>query len=338
MPQKPSDILKVLNENQYAPFYFLHGDEPYFIDQITDYIEQNALSKIHKSFDQVVLYGRDVKMVDIINQARRFPMMASRQVVIVKEAQSISDLKQEKAEKLLTQYLNNTVPFTILVFCHKHKALDKRKAIYKTMNAKGIVVNSDKIKDWNLSNWINSYFQQKKRKADPEAVYLFSEYIGNNLNRLSKEIDKIILANNSGVISHEIVQKQIGISKDYNVFELQKALAKGDVLKANKIVQYFATNSKEHPIFPVLSMLYSFYNKLILVNQCKDKSERGLSEVLKLPTFVIRDYLAAAQHCNLMKAMNSVEFIFESDLQAKGLQGNLSGMAILQELVFKLLH
>ncbi|GJM60797.1 DNA polymerase III subunit delta [Persicobacter diffluens] len=340
MPHKAEDVLKQLRKKEYAPVYFLQGDEPYFIDQIADYIEKNALQEHEKSFNQMVLYGKDVAVSDILSQARRFPMMAERQVVIVKEAQSINGFTNKEPSELMVNYLKQVVPSTILVFCFKGKSLDKRKAIYKAFEEYGIVVDAKKMYDNQLPAWVGRYVQSLKCTITEEASYLLTEHIGNDLDRLTNEIAKIQTNFEGPVnITPELIEKYVGISKDYNVFEMQRALASRDVLKANKIAQYFAANPKEHPLIPLISVLFGFYSKLLIASRQQDKSEAGLAQVLRLPPFVVREYKQALHLYNVQQLMASIQALHLADLQSKGVEsGQKDEGAILTELVYNILH
>lgn len=338
--KEAAQILKNLKAGQYAPIYFLHGEEPYYIDIIADEIETHALDEAAKGFNQVVLYGKDVRMNDILGNARRFPMMSNRQVVMVKEAQNIFDLGKEEGDKQLMQYLSNPQPSTILVFCHKHKSLDKRKALFKSLEKHAVILTSNKIYDNQVPDWIRGFIKDKGFTITDKGVFMLSEFIGNNLERLSNEIDKLLINIKDKVeINEHLIQKYIGISKEYNVFELQKAVATRDVLKANKIVRYFEANPKANPIIPVISIFYLFFSKLLVLHATADKSENNLASVLKTNRFFIKDYLLAARNYPPGKVVSVVHDLRHADLQSKGVNAaSLPDGEILKELIFKILH
>ena len=243
MPAAPEAVIKDLKSGLFAPIYFLQGEEPYYIDQIANYIEEHALEASQKGFNQVVMYGKDHPVNAVVTNARRFPMMSERQVVIVKEAQNIADLNKEAGQKLLLDYIQNPLPSTILVICHKYKSIDKRKALGKQLDKHTVLVDTKKLYDNQIPDWVSNYVKSQGFTIDPKATQMFADYIGNDLERLSNEIDKVLINFEEKVtINPEIVQKYVGISKEYNVFELQKALQSKDVLKANRIVNYFAAN------------------------------------------------------------------------------------------------
>jgi DNA polymerase III subunit delta len=341
MSTSPEHVLSDLKQKKYAPVYFLQGDETYYIDQLSDYIEENVLNETEKSFNQTIMYGRDANISTILNNARRFPMMAERQVVIVKEAQNISDLNREEGSKLLLDYLNHPSPTTVLVFCHKNKTLDKRKALGKAIDKLTVSVSTKKLYDNQVPGWIEGYIKLKGFGATPKAVQMLADAIGNDLERLANEIDKVIINfKDKGLIDEVIVQKYVGISKDYNVFELQKALITKDIVKANQIVNYFEANSKKNPIIPIMAILFSFYSKLLMAMHSKDRSQKGLATALKLNPYFVQDYLTALNKYSLVQVVNNIHHIRVTDLKSKGVDssGSTTDGQLLKELVFKLLH
>lgn len=340
MSSHPDQVLKELKAGNYAPVYFLQGEEAFYIDQITNYIEEHCLQEADKGFNQTVLYGKDVSMGQVITNARRFPMMSDRQVVIVKEAKDIQDLNKDDGQKLLLDYLDNPVPSTVLVFAHKHKKLDGRKPLSKAVGKKALLVTTAKVKDWDLPKWIESCVSAKGLSIDYNSVQLLVEHVGNNLERLDNEISKIIVnLEGQKQISQEHIQKYVGINKDYNVFELQKALSTRDVLKATKIVNYFGANIRQHPIIPMLALLYSYSTKLLMLHSAKDKSDSGLASALRVPPFVLKEYKMAAGHYSLTKVMQNISHLREADLKSKGVNaGSQKEQEILRELIFKMMH
>jgi len=340
MAHTPEKVLGELKEGKYAPVYFLQGEETYYIDLISDYIEDNVLSETEKGFNETIMYGKDVSMSDVLTNAKRFPMMSERQVVIVKEAQQVNDLNKEQGQKLLIDYLKNPVGSTILVFCHKNKSLDKRKALGKIIDKHAVTVTTKKLYDNQVPAWIDQYLKSKSFSATPKAVQMLAESIGNNLERLSNEIDKILINFKEKVqVDEHMVQKYVGISKDYNVFELQKALMQKDVMKANKIVNYFEANARKNPIIPIIAILYSFYSKLLMVYGTKDRSERNLASVLRVSPYFVKDYMTAARYYDLAQVVSNIHHIKEADLKSKGVNNVSTGDGqLLRELVFKLIH
>lgn len=340
MAVTPESVLKDLKSKKYAPVYFLQGDETYYIDMISGYIEKHVLTEGEKGFNQTILYGRDVAMNVVLTNARRFPMMSEKQVVIVKEAQAITDINKEAGQKLLTDYIQNPVPSTILVFCHKNKTLDKRKSLGKLIEKHAVAITTKKLYDNQVPAWVESYLKSKGFGANAKAVQMLADSIGNDLERLANEIDKMLINFKEKVqIDEAIVQRYVGISKDYNVFELQKALMTKDVIKANKIVNYFEANAKKNPIIPIVAILFSFYSKLLMAFHAKDKSERNLASVLKVSPYFVKDYIYAMKNYSPGQIVNNIHHIKQADLKSKGVD-NISATdgQILKELVFKLLH
>jgi DNA polymerase III subunit delta len=340
MASKAEDVLKDLKAGKYAPVYFLQGEEPFFIDQISDYIEANALQPHDRGFNQLVVYGKDVSMMDILNNARRFPMMSDRQVVIVKEAQNILNLGREDIDNQLINYLKNPLPSTILVFAHKYKSLDGRKQLSKELDKAAVFVKSEKIKDHLLSGWIESYVKSKGHSIDnPTAVFL-AEAIGNNLEVISNEVDKIIINFSSpSAITKELIQKYVGINKEYNNFELTKAIGVRDTLKVNKIIEYFSQNPKNHPIIPIVALIFSYFQKIALLHQNKSVSEAELARILGVNPYFIKEYKIAANNYRLGKVIDCFSHIREADLRSKGVDASgWEDKEILRELLFKIMH
>jgi DNA polymerase-3 subunit delta len=333
-------IMADLKAGKYAPVYFLQGEETFYIDLISDYIEKNALTEAEKGFNQVIVYGKDATMATILTHARRFPMMAQRQVVIVKEAQDIQDLGKDIGAKLLLDYVTKAVPSTVLVFCHKNKSLDKRKEIGKKIDQFSVCVTTKKMYENQLPEFISEYTRDKKLIIEDKAVQALCEYVGNDLHRLANEIDKLVISLPPGEsITAERVMSQVGVSKEYNIFELQKAIIQKDALMATKIVNYFESNPKKNPIIPIVAYLYSFFSKLLIASQATDKSEKGLASELKVSPYAVRDYSMALRQYPLPKIIESISSIKEADLRSKGVNTGSGGDGqIIRELVWRLMH
>jgi DNA polymerase III subunit delta len=329
-----------LKAGKYAPVYFLQGEETFYIDMISDYIEKYALSDAEKGFNQVILYGKDVTMAAILTNARRYPMMAERQVVIVKEAQDIQDLNKEIGGKLLLDYLTKQVPSTVLVFCHKHKSLDKRRELGKKVDQYAVMLNSKKLYDNQLPEFVYEYLKEKKVQVDDRAVQVLCEYVGNDLHRLANEIDKLTISLAAGEsITVDQVMNQVGVSKEYNIFELQKAILQRDTVLANKIVNYFAGNTRKNPIIPVVAFLYSFFSKLLMATQVADKSEKGIASELKVSPYAVRDYTLALRQYPQMKIIDNIAALKEADLKLKGVNtGSADDAQIFKELIWRLMN
>ncbi|HTF19808.1 MAG TPA: DNA polymerase III subunit delta [Chryseolinea sp.] len=333
-------ILTDIKGNKYAPVYFLQGEEPFYIDLIADYIEKYALSEAEKGFNQVVLYGKDVTMAAILTNARRFPMMAERQVVIVKEAQDIQDLNRESGSKLLLDYLSRKVPSTVLVFCHKHKPLDRRKELGRKIDQLAVALNTKKLYDNQLPEFVNEFTAERKIPIEDQAIRALCEYVGNDLHRLANEIDKLIISLQPGeAISANHVMNQVGVSKEYNIFELQRAILQRDHVMANKIVNHFEANTKKNPAIPLVAYLYSFYSKLLAASQVGDKTDKGLSSELKVSPYAARDYSSALRVYQTPKIIDIISSLKEADLKLKGVNtGSADDGQIVRELVWRMMN
>ena len=340
MAHSPEAVLKDLKAKKFAPIYFLEGDEPYFIDLITDYIDKNAIAEFEKGFNQLIMYGKDSPVHLILSNARKFPMMAERQVVIVREAQSIPDLGKEEAQKLLISYLNNPLPSTILVFAHKHKKLDGRGSLKKELDKKSIFVNSEKVKDWLLTGWVESYFKELGHQIEPKASQLLADSIGNNLEVITNEVGKMLINFQEPTkFTAEHISKFIGINKEYNNFELSKASGYKDVVKANQIIHYFILNPKAHPVIPIFSLLYNYFSKIALLHRAGPMPDNQLAGEIGINPYGLKEYQAAARNYKLGKVIEVFGYIKEADLRFKGVDsGSMDEGEILRELVYKILH
>ena len=340
MPNTPLEVLKNLKDNQFKPIYFLQGEEPFFIDQISNYIEEHALTEAEKGFNQTILYGKESSMAEILTHARRFPMMAEKQVVIVKEAQEISDIKKESGQKLLENYLNNPVPTTILAFCHKHKSLDRRKSITKIIEKHAVFINTKKLYDNQLPDWIQSHIKGLGYTITPKATYMLAQNIGNNLERINNEINKISinLHNEESEINETIIEEFVGISKEYNLFEFQNAIIQRDGFKAYQMVNYFGANPKQSPMVLVTANLYSLFSKLLIVHQEGAQSSSLLAK-LKVNPYFVKDYVQGAGNYSLSKVLENINHLRKADNQSKGIDSpSLKEHAILKELVYNLMN
>lgn len=333
-------ILGDLKKGMYAPVYFLQGEETFYLDSIIKYIEQNALEESQKGFNQLVLYGKDTNLVDVIGAARRYPMMGDRQVVIVKEAQEIKEWNKEDKQTLVTNYLENPLPSTVLVFGYKYKSLDKRTKLGKAFEKHAVFLNAKKMYDDKIPDWIRSYCKSNQVNMEEQAVMMLSENIGNNLQRLSNEIEKLILNVKEGEpITSQMVQKFVGISKDYNIFELQKALSALNRRKALTIAQYFAANPGNNPMVLIVYSLFSYFTKLLMIHQATDKSDRTIASLIGVNPFFVREYLMASRNYPINKVIQNIRYLHEADLQSKGIGfATKKEGPILTELVYKLMN
>jgi DNA polymerase-3 subunit delta len=329
-------IMSELKKGLYRPVYYLMGEEGYFTDRITDYIIENSLTEIERDFNLTVFYGLETDITTVINTAKRFPMMAERQVVVVKEAQAMKDMDA------LLHYLQNPQPTTVLVFAHKNGSLDKRKKVAAELERNGVVLETKKFKDDHLPSFISSYIKEKGLTADPKSVLLLRESIGADLARIAGEIDKLTISLPQGTvaITPELIEEHIGISKEYNNFELQNAIVNKDICKANRIINYFAQNPKKNPIQMTLPLLFSFFSNLMMCYYAPEKSERGIMEFLGLKsTWGVSDYIKAMRNYRAMHVMEVLHLIRLADAQSKGAEGAaIPDGEIMRELLYKIMH
>ncbi len=327
-------IIKDLKNKIYKPIYFLFGDETYFIDKITGYIAENVLSEEEKAFNYTLLYGKDSKIEDIINTAKRFPMMANYQLIIIKEAQYIKNIDK------LSFYAEQPLNSTILVINYKYKSPDKRTKLYKSLKKTAVLFESKKLYENQIPAWINDYLKDKNYSVSPVSIQLLTDFLGTDLAKIANELDKLMITLPEGsTIKPEDIEKNIGISKDFNNFELQNALIKKDVLKANRIIQYFTQNQKSVHITSTVSVLAGFFIKLLSYHYLKDKSKNNVASVLKINPFFVKDYATAARNYSVKKVVYCISTLREYDMKSKG-YNNVSADAgeLLKELIFKLIH
>ncbi|WP_247236366.1 DNA polymerase III subunit delta [Telluribacter sp. SYSU D00476] len=335
----PDVILKEIKNKQFRPVYFLYGDEPYYIEAIAEELEKRVVPEAEKGFNQFVLYGKDTDLAGVLGYARRFPFMAERQLVLVKEAHKLGGIEQKEQLSRLEDYALNPLTSTTLVFCYQANA-DERKSFLKAIAGKGAVVQSKKMYDNKLPEWVASYCHAQGVKISPKAVQMLVDNIGNDLQRLVNEIQKVLVNLKIGEgIDAELVEKYIGISKEYNVFEFQKALLQRDVIKANQIVAHFAANPKDNPLAPMLIILYGFFSKVLITHATNDRSEKGLGAVLGVNPYFVKDYLLAARNYPFPKVAHIIHYLRTCDSQLKGVEGGtVSEGELLKELVFKIVH
>ncbi len=328
-------ILRDLKNKNYKPIYFLMGEEPYYIDLITDYIASNVLDESEKALNQIILYGKDTTVPDIINTARRYPMMASHQVVIVKEAQTLNDIDN------LCYYAEAPLHSTILVINYKYKSLDGRKKLSRIISEKGVLFESKKLYDDNIPGWITNWLKEREKDIELKASVLLTEFLGKDLGKIVNELEKLIitLPEGSDTITAEHIEKNIGISKDYNNFELNKALIQKNVLKANRIINYFDKNQKNNPVFITISSLYYLFSRILLYHSIKDKSKKNVASALNINPFFVSDYELAARTYTHDEVVLIIALLREYDLKSKG-YGNVSMPpgGLLKELVYRILH
>ena len=315
------EVLKIVNDikaGKIKPIYFLMGEEPYYIDRLSDYIENNVLTEEEKGFNQTVLYGRDVTVEDIVSAAKRYPMMAERQVIIVKEAQDLV-----KTIDKFESYASDPVPTTVLVLCYKYKTLDKRKKVTKLFEKSGLVFESKKLYDNQVGQWITRVLQAKKYSIEPKASAMLVEFLGTNLEKINNELEKLqIILPVGSTISANHIEENIGFSKDFNIFELRKAIGEKNQLKSYKIAQYFSENPKDHPLVMTTGMLFSFFVQLLQYHGLKDKNPKNVAAVLKVNPFFLKDYDVALRNYPMKKVSKIVTLLREIDVKSKGVGAN----------------
>tara|TARA_R110002049_G_scaffold117654_5_gene271231 strand:+ start:1130 stop:2128 length:999 start_codon:yes stop_codon:yes gene_type:complete len=329
-----NQIIADIKRNVFYPIYLLHGEEEYFIDQISDLLEASILDENEKEFNQTILYGKETDSETIVSEAKRYPMMANHNVIIVKEAQNIKNFEA------LDLYAKNPLSSTVLVVCYKYKKFDGRKAFAKIAAKIGIVYESKAIYDNEVEGWIGDYLKSKGFLINPPARRLIAESIGSNLSRLVNELDKVMITESlGGTINEDMVQKNIGISKDYNVFELNKAIGRRDILKCNKIINYFAANPKASPFVLTTAMMYRNFTQLIKYHYLDNKSDRAVAAALKINPFFAKEIIQVANNYSIRQLVSAVEALHDADLKSKGV--GASGMTegeIMREMIFKILH
>jgi DNA polymerase-3 subunit delta len=330
------EVLKIINDLKAGiikPIYFLMGEEPYYIDKLTEYIENNILSEDEKGFNQTVIYGRDATIEDIVSNAKRYPMMAERQVVVVREAQELS-----RTIDKLESYAENPQPTTVLVVAYKYKTLDKRKKLVKLIAKNGVLFESKKLYENQVGTWIQRLLQGRGYSIEPKANAMLVEFLGNDLSRISNELDKLqIILPKGHTITPKDIEYNIGFSKDFNVFELQNAIGSKDQLKAFKIAQYFADNPKDNPLVVTVSLVFGFFVKILKYHGLKDKDPRAAAPVLGVNPFFMKDYEIALRNYSMKKVSSIVASLREIDVKSKGVGANsLSNHDLLKEMLVKI--
>ena len=328
-------ILSDIKNRVYKPVYFLMGEEPYFIDKITDLIVSSVLEESQKPFNLNILYGKDTDVSTIDSTARRFPMGADFNLVIVKEAQNITDIDK------LNFYAQNPSQSTLLVIAYKYKKLDKRKKLYKTIQKNGVLFEAKKIYDNQVPRWIQNYLNNRNCSIEPSAGIMLTEYLGSDLAKISHELDKLLITLPKGEsrITADHVETNIGISKEFNNFELMKALAKKNVLKANRIILYFGQNQKVNNINMTISSLFYFFSKVLAIHFMRNESNASIAKALQIPPFFMGDYQIASKNYTRSKVVEIISILREYDLKSKGYNNpSVPADELLQEMIFKILH
>ncbi|RBN51518.1 DNA polymerase III subunit delta [Flavobacterium psychrolimnae] len=332
------EVLKIVNDiksGNIKPIYFLMGEEPYYIDKLSDYIEEKVLSEEEKGFNQTVLYGRDVTIEDIISTAKRYPMMAERQVVIVKEAQDLI-----RTIDKLESYADNPMLTTVLVFCYKYKTLDKRKKVTKLLAKNGVVYESKKLYENQVGDWIKRVLSGKKYLIEPKANAMLVEFLGTDLSKINNELEKLqIILPVGSTITPKHIEENIGFSKDFNVFELRKALGERNQLKAYTIAENFAQNPKDNPMVVTTSLVFSFFIQLLKYHGLKDKNPKNVAAVIGVNPFFLKEYDVALKNYPMKKVSQIVGALRDIDVKSKGVGANaMSQSDLLREILYKIFN
>jgi len=328
-------LLDSLSRREFAPIYYLMGEEPYYIDKISDYIEDHILSEDEKAFNQTIFYGKDSTIGAIINAAKQFPMGAPLQVILVKEAQQLKNIDE------LQFYLKQPLPTTLLVFCHKNGKLERHTKVAGEIEKKGVLFTSDKIYDDQVPKWITDYLTEKKIAITAKAAEMLSEFLGNDLSRIANELEKLIITKPATLpsITPELVEKNIGISKDFNNFELIKALTNNDIIKSNRIIRYFSTNERANPISVTLTVLFNFFSNLLVYHALPNRNNEFVAKALGINAYFVKDYVTSARRFSNAKTEQIISLLRNYDAQSKGVNnGSAESGELLKELIYKILH
>ncbi len=328
-------LVSDIKSKNLKPIYFLMGEESYYIDKISDFIEHNVLSEEERGFNQMVLYGRDVTIEDVVGNAKRYPMMSDYQVVIVKEAQDLS-----RTIEKLASYANAPQPSTVLVINYKYKKIDKRKALYKAIKKTGVVFESKKLYENQVADWIRRVLSSQNYTITPKAAQMLVEFLGTDLSKISNELEKLQIILPEGTqITPEHIEENIGISKDYNNFELRKAVGERNMVKAYKIVDYFADNPKDNPMVVTVSLLFSFFSQLLHYHGLSDKTPRHVASSLKINPYFVNEYITAARHFPMRKVSSIISSLREFDVKSKGVGSNAVPQGdLLKELLVRIFN
>ena len=328
-------IVTDIQKGNIKPIYFLMGEEPYYVDKISDFIAENILTEEERGFNQMVIYGRDSNIDDIVSNAKRYPMMAERQVVIVKEAQDLS----RTIEKLV-DYAENPQPTTVLVVCYKYKKIDKRKKLHKTISKTGMIFEGKRMYENQVGDWIIKTLKARGFGISPKAAQMLVEFLGTDLGKIDNELQKLQLICPEGTtISPEIIEENIGISKDFNNFELRKAIGEKDTLKAHRIINYFAQNPKDNPMVVTISLLFSYFSQILQYHGLNDKSKGAVAKQLKVNPYFVSDYVNAARNYPMKKVSHAISLLQETDVKSKGVgAANVSQGDLLKELLVKIMN
>jgi DNA polymerase-3 subunit delta len=329
------EVVKIINDikaGNIKPIYLLMGEEPYYIDKLTNFIENSILTEDEKGFNQMIMYGRDTTIEEVISNAKRYPLMAERQVIIVKEAQDLV-----KTIDKIEEYAKNPQPTTVLVLAYKYKTVDKRKKWMKSVEKNGVILETKKIFENKMTIWITRLLQEKGLAIEPKASVMLVDFMGNDLSRIAKELEKLeLVCSKNHTINPDDIEVNIGISKDYNNFEFIKAIGENNQLRAYQIADYFANNDKANPLVVTVSNLYGFFYKLFKAHIAPDKSQFKLAAEIGVSPFFVKDYISAMKNYPLKKVSNAMEVLRQIDLNDKGVGATISKNDLLKELLYKI--
>jgi DNA polymerase-3 subunit delta len=332
-------LIKDLQKRSFANVYIFYGEEPFYIDELSDYLTEHALNNLEKEFNEYILYGRDSSAAMLVNYCKQFPMVGEKQLVVLREAQDM-DLKKEENISLLLSYINRPQESTILVLCHKYKAPPAKLLKALVASDKSVALESKRKYETEVPAWITTQVKSSGYSISDKAANMLVEFLGNNLEKINNELGKLYINHpKDKTITEEVIEKYIGISKDYNIFEFQKALARKNVVKANQIAHHFALNPSENSIFKTIPMLFSFFSKVLLIHSLPDKSESNVLSKAKLSFFNKQDYLDACKNYNTKKVQDIIGWLRECNVRALGIENYSTDQGeLLRELVFKILH
>ncbi len=333
--EEAKQLVKSIKNGDVKPIYFLMGEEPYYIDKISDFIEDNLLSEEEKGFNQMLMYGRDTDIDEIVSNAKRYPMMAERQVIIVKEAQDLS-----RTIEKLCDYAENPQPTTTLVICYKYKKIDKRKKLHKTIAKTGVVFEGKRLYENQVASWIQKTLKSRGYNISPKAAQILVEFLGMDLGKIDNELQKLqLISSKDTLITPELIEENIGISKDFNNFELRKAIGAKDALKAHRIINYFAQNPRDNPMVVTISLLFSYFSQILQYHGLPDKSKANVAKQLKVNPFFVTDYVVAARNYPMKKVSQIISLLHETDVKSKGVGAvNVSQGDLLKELLIKIMN
>ena len=329
------EVIRGIESGKWYPIYFLMGEEPFYIDEISNHLLKNVLTESQKDFDQRILYGKDLSVAQLINEARRYPMMGEHQLILVREAQMIRNFEDE-----FLLYVQQPMPSTVLIINYKYKSLDKRRKLYAALEQSAVLYESKKIYDNQVPAWINRFLSEQDIQIEPKAAQMLGDFLGTDLGRIVGELEKLklLIKSHPGKITAALVEQNIGISKEYNNFELIDAVKQKDVYKAQEIAQYFAKNPKNNALVVTLISLFDYFSKLLIYHYLVDKSSAYVASHLGIPPFLVKNYQMGAQYYNAQKAMQNISLIRHYDARLKGFeQSAIPESELLRELLSRLM-